>query len=130
MADIDDEDTGWHNRQPVLWAAGAAAVVLLGLLVFAVIRMSQGSTTTPSRPGEFLPGYETRSSTRTSLSSTTTTYAVPSVQTSEELPGAAVTSSGPPPEPAPDSDSPSTTPTSTTIFNPYVTTTQPAAGHV
>jgi cytoskeletal protein RodZ len=125
VADIDDEDTGWHNGQPVLWAAGAAAVVLLALLVFAVIRMSQGPTTTPPQPGQPLPSYAT--SRTTSEPPTTTSYPVPSAQTSEASPGA-VTSSDVPTQQAPDPDTPSST--STTIFNPYVTTTQPAAGHV
>jgi cytoskeletal protein RodZ len=126
VADIEDEDTGWHNRQPVLWAAGVAAVVLLALLVFAVIQMSQGPTSTPPQPGEPLPSYAT-SGSATPASTTATSYPVPSAQTSEDSPSAG-TPVGTPPDEVPDPDTSSSTPT--TIFNPYVTTTQPAAGHV
>ncbi|MET0701946.1 MAG: hypothetical protein ABWY93_20020 [Mycobacterium sp.] len=129
MAGIeDDEDTGWHNRPPVLWAAGAAAVALVALLVFAVIRMSQGPTTTPPQPGEPLPSYATSRTSSEAATTTTTSYPVPSAQTSEDSPGAVTTGGTPPPQDALDPDT--STPTSTSIFNPYVTTTQPAAGHV
>ena len=127
MTDADD-DNHWHNQPAVLWAAGLAAVALLGLLVFAVIQMSGGGTPAP-QPGAPLPNYQTSRSSTSGSTSTSTDYPVPSVQTSEDLPGAVPTGdTGQPGEQAPDGDAPSSVPsTSTTIFNPYVTTTQPAA---
>jgi hypothetical protein len=122
---MDDQDGGWHNNPAVLWAAGLAAVGLLALLVYAVVEMSKGPSATPPQPGEPLPTYVTSTTSPTGSSSTTTSYPVPSVQTSEDSPGAVTTS-----EPTPNLDSESSAPTSTTIYNPYVTTTNPAAGHV
>lgn len=130
MRDADgDKGGGWHDNQSVVWAAGAAAVILLGVLIFAVLEMSGGSTNPPA-PGAPLPSYATTSGSRTSTSSTTTTsYPVPSAQTSELSPGAPTATTDQPTDQVPDLDTPSPT-TSTTIFNPYVTTTQPAAGQV
>jgi hypothetical protein len=129
VRDAGDDDNGWHDNQSVVWAAGVAAVILLGVLIYAVVAMSGGPTDAPV-PGAPLPSYATTSGSRTSTSSTTSTsYPVPSVQTSELSPGAPTASTDRPTDLVPDLDTPSAT-TSTTIFNPYVTTTQPAAGHV
>jgi hypothetical protein len=129
VRDADDDKNGWHDNQSVVWAAGAVAVILLGVLIFAVVEMSGGSTNPPV-PGAPLHSYATMSGSRTSTSSTTTTsYPVPSVQTSELSPGAPTVTTDQPTDQVPDLDPPSPT-TSTTIFNPYATTTQPAAGHV
>jgi hypothetical protein len=132
VRDADDDKDGWQDNQSVVWAAGVAAVILLGVLIYAVVEMSGGSSDPPV-PGAPLPSYATTSGSRTSTSSTTSTsYPVPSVQTSELSPGfptAPSASTDQPTDQVPDLDTPSPT-TSTTIFNPYVTTTQPAAGHV
>jgi cytoskeletal protein RodZ len=122
----DEDGRGWHDHPGVTWAAGAAAVGLVGLLVFAVLRMSDGA-----HPGGVaLPATSAASTTPAShqRTSTTTTYTVPSVQTSEAT-GPEVTG---PPQEASTADAPddATSTTSTTIYNPYVTTTPPAAGHV
>ncbi|MDT5197395.1 MAG: hypothetical protein QOH20_4149, partial [Mycobacterium sp.] len=47
---MTDEDgrPDWHDHPGVIWAAGAAAVALVGLLVFAVLQVSDGSP----RPGD------------------------------------------------------------------------------
>jgi cytoskeletal protein RodZ len=126
---IDEQH--WHDSRHAVIAAGAAAVLLLVILVWAVVRMAGDAT----RPRQFVPlgpSVATSPSTtgRSTSSSTSTSYGMPSVQTSEATPAPA-----PPPSEAPTEDAPepetSTTPSaSTTIFNPYVTTTQPAAGHV
>ena len=128
MPPVTDEDgrQDWHDHPGVIWAAGAAAVALVGLLVFAVLRVSDGS----SQPGD-LPSPDTSAAT-TSASrktpSTTTGYTVPSVQTSEAT-GPAV--SGPPPEASTEDQSgPTESTTSTTIYNPYNTTTPTNAGHI
>jgi hypothetical protein len=132
VRDADGDKNGWHDNQSVVWAAGVAAVILLGALIFAVVEMSGGSTDPPG-PRAPLPSYATTSGSRTSTSSTTSTsYPVPSVQTTELLPGAPtapIATTDQPTDQVTDLDTPSPT-TSTTIFNPYVTTTQPAAGHV
>ena len=107
-----------------VWAAGAAAVALLAVLVVAVIRMSGPADApnvefpTSSRPGT--------SETRYTTSSSSTSYPVPSVQTSED-------GGGPPPVDAPTTGDPAVdepTTTSTTPANPYGTTTPTNAGHV
>ena len=126
--DEDEPQTGWHNRASVVWAAGVAAVLLLGLLVFAVVQMSGGDPMVPPQPGAPLPTYATPSST-SSPDTSSTSYAVPSVQTSEPPVGPVSTATDTPTEDAPDPDT-SAPATSTTIYNPYVTTTNPAAGHV
>jgi cytoskeletal protein RodZ len=126
--DEDEQGNGWHNQASVVWAAGVAAVLLVGVLIYAVVQMSGGSTTSPPAPGAPLPTYATSSSTTSSTSSTS--YAPPSVQTSELVPGAPTTAaSDSATQDAPDLET-STPATSTTIYNPYVTTTQPAAGHI
>jgi cytoskeletal protein RodZ len=127
---VADEDARqhWHDHRGVVWAAGAAALALVGLLVFAVIRTSGDS----SRPPSFAPPDTSDTSSEPSTwttSSTTTSYTVPSVQTSEPD----VPATGPPTEaPTADDSGPDTetTTTSTTIYNPYNTTTPTNAGHV
>ena len=123
----DEPGNDWHNQVSVVWAAGAAAVLLLGVLIYAVLQMSSGGAPGPPEPGAPLPSYATPSST--SGTTSTTSYAVPSVQTSEPSPGMPSASTDQSTGQAPDTDT-STPATSTTIYNPYVTTTNPAAGHV
>lgn len=100
-----------------------AAVALIGLLVFAVVGMSTGS----SRPSGFVPtsSAQTRSSSsRTEF--TSTSYGRPSVQTSESNPATTPTASTE--VPVPQQEDPVTTGSSTT--NPYVTTTTQNGGAV
>jgi cytoskeletal protein RodZ len=130
MPPVKDDDGGrqdWHDRQGVMWAAGAAAVALVGLLVFAVIRASDDS----SRPPNFAPPDTSESTSEPSTWSTSTTstsYTVPSVQTSEpDVPGPAPATTLPTDDSGPDTD---TSTTSTTTSNPYNTTTPTNAGHV
>jgi hypothetical protein len=133
VSDADDQDErgkSWHNQAPVVWAAGAAAVLLLGILIYAVLEMSSGGSPDTPAPGGPLPSYVPQSGTRNTTSSTPwTSYTVPSVQTSQDLPGAPSASTDPSSSSASEPDTPTPT-TPTTIFNPYVTTTNPAAGHV
>ncbi|MDT5241660.1 MAG: hypothetical protein QOD97_3858 [Mycobacterium sp.] len=128
MPPVTDEDgrPDWHDHPGVIWAAGAAAVALVGLLVFAVLQVSDGS----SRPGDMPLPDTSAASTSTSgkTASTSSSYTVPSVQTGEPT-GPAV--SGPPPEASTEDQSgPTETTTSTTIYNPYGTTTPTNAGHI
>ncbi|MBB5163505.1 hypothetical protein [Mycobacterium sp. AZCC_0083] len=124
---MKDEDgrLDWHDHPGVIWAAGLAALALVGLLVYAVIRVSGGSSLLPGDAPTATSYATTSSSTG---NSTTTSYAVPSVQTSEDT-GAPVT--GPPPEASTeDRSGPTETTTSTTIYNPYSSTTPTNAGHI
>jgi hypothetical protein len=123
---VTDEDgqPDWHDHPGVIWAAGVAALALVGLLVFAVIRVSGGSSLLPG-DAPMVTSFAT-SSTSTSTT-TSTSYTVPSVQTSEDT-GPPVTI--PSIEDDPGSDDSDTTTTSTTTSNPYGTTTPTNAGHV
>ena len=107
---------------PLVWLAGAAVVALAAILVFAVVRTSRDATP-PS--GVAPPPLSSVATSQTRSTSTTRSYTVPRVQTSEDT---APVITGPPAEAPPVDDSPS--PTSTTIYNPYVTTTPPAADGV
>ena len=125
---MTDEDgrPDWHDQRSLVWAAGVAAAALIGLLVYAVIRVSSGSSLLPGDAPEVTSGATTPSFT-SKTSSTTTSYTVPSVQTSEDT--------GPPlivpsTEENPGSDDSGSPTTSTTIYNPYGTTTPTNAGHV
>lgn len=124
VKDVDGR-LDWHDHPGVIWAAGVAAVALVGLLVYAVIRVSGGSSLLPGDAPP-APSYATTSST-SKTTSTSTSYTVPSVQTSEDTgPPATVPST----EDNPGSDDSDSTPTSTTIYNSYGTTTPTNAGHV
>lgn len=79
----DGEEPNWHDQRSVVLTAGVAALVLLALLVYAVIRTSDSSTgpqTVPLAPSSATP------STYTTSSTSTTTYSVPRVQTSQDNP--------------------------------------------
>jgi hypothetical protein len=122
------QEPSWHDREPVALAAGVAALVLLGLLTLAVIRMSHDTTD----PEPYLAPVGSNGATTTSPTIKTLTssssYTVPSVQTSQDSGAPATTSS---PSEAPPPGGPYTeVPPPTTIFNPYATTTQGNAGHV
>lgn len=121
----EDRQPDWHDHPGVIWAAGAAALALVGLLVFAVLRVSGGSSLLPGDAPP-VPTYATTSSSDKSTS-TSTSYTVPSVQTSEDT-GPPVTI--PSTEDDSGSDDSESTTTSTTIYNPYGTTTPTNAGHV
>jgi cytoskeletal protein RodZ len=127
---FDDEQPDgapWHENHALVLASGVAALLLLALLVYAVVRVSDASVEPPSQPYLDTPSSATSSSYTTS-STTSTSYSVPSVQTSD-LGGAPA---GPPPPPPPDDGGPpSTADTPTTIYNPYATPTSTgSAGHI
>lgn len=118
------------EHRGAIWAAGVAAAALVGLLVFAVVRMS--SSTDPVRPpGSVAPATSVAGSSATTRKTLpSTSYTVPSVQTSQA--GVPVVT-GPPPAPtedAPAQDDSATSSTSVTTSNPYNTTTPTNAGHV
>lgn len=127
----DDEQVGgenWHDNQAAVVTAGLAALVLLGLLVYGVMRVSRDSTDRP--PQVVYPSTSVATTPASGLKTpTSTSYRVPSVQTSQET-GPPVT--GPPADsPSGDSgDSGITQDTPSTIYNPYTTTTSANAGHI
>jgi len=117
-----DDDGDWHDQEPVILAAGVAALVLVALLVWAVINTSENARvpdTVPAAPSS------ATSSTYTTSSTTSTSYSVPRVQTSQDNP---VVTGPPASTDAPRDDETTTTPTTTT--NPYLTTTPTNAGHI
>lgn len=104
-------------------AAGVAALILLAMIVYAVIRTSDGSKTPETVPP---PPASATSSTYTTPSTSSTSYSVPRVQTSQDNP--VVT--GPPAESTEGPDDQGTTEPPTTFTNPYPTTTPTNAGHI
>lgn len=125
MTEDDRWPEDWHNSRPVAIAGGIAAVVLIGILIYAVMSVSDGSVDRPTAPLYATTSSATTSATlRTPTSSTS--YPRNSVQTSE---------AGPPPAEAPPADetpSPDETtdedePSST---DPYATTTPERAGSI
>lgn len=126
--DDDGPSGSWVDHDDLIWAAGLAALLLVALLVWAVLRMS---TDVAERDGPSSPGIATTTSAGTSSTvrtgSSTTSYPVPRPETSE--PAVA-----PPPPPTGSSESAAPqleSPTPTTIYNPYApTTTVPSAGSV
>jgi hypothetical protein len=119
-------DESWHDNQPLVLASGVAALALVGLLVFAVMRVSDDSVdpSDVSYPDTSANATESSFTTPTS----TTSYPAPSVQTSEFIP--------PPTPPPPDApsegaDQPTTVDTPTTIYNPYAPApSSGSAGHI
>jgi hypothetical protein len=121
------DEPSWHDREPVALAAGVAAFVLLALLALAVIRMSSDATNPAPYFGPVGSNGATTTTSPTIKPLTSSSYAAPSVQTSQDTGAPATSSVAPPPD---GSDVPDAPPPPTTIFNPYATTTQGNAGHV
>lgn len=122
--DEDDRETG-RDHPAVIWAAAAAAVALVAILVVAVIRTSDSSR---ARVRSTCPYVDTTSAAPyTTSSSTRESYAVPSVQTSQDS-GVPPITGAPDAGPAPGDESTPSAPA--TISNPYGTTTPTNAGHV
>ncbi len=117
-------EPSWHERTPVVTAAGVAALVLVGLLIYAVLLMSDGSWGDPEIGPPPTATFEPSSVTGRTTSSTSTSYPRQSVQTSEPT----LTPEAPPPPPVDVPAEPAPTPT--TIYNPYTTTTTNNAGAV
>lgn len=127
---MDDDGPGgsWVDHDDLIWAAGLAALLLVALLVWAVLRMS---TDVAERDGPSSPGITTTTSAGTSSTvrtgSSTTSYPVPRPQTSEP----ALAPPPPPTDPTESAAPQPESPTPTTIYNPYApTTTVPSAGSV
>jgi cytoskeletal protein RodZ len=78
----DHDPEHWSNRPATIFIAGAAALLLIGVLIFAVTQIADDS---PTLPDTFVaPTSSTPSSTWKPSTTTTTSYAPPSPQTSEQ----------------------------------------------
>jgi hypothetical protein len=116
------------EHRAVIWAAGLAAAVLVGILVFAVVRTSTDSV---RPPGPVTPATSVAGTSATARpTSSSTSYTVPSVQTSQA--GAPVVSDPAtvPVDEAPALDDPAASSSTPTVSNPYNTTTPTNAGHI
>jgi len=60
-----DDDGNWHDQQPLIVASGVAAVVLLAILVWAVLRTADNSSR-PPEPTDLPPSSDTSSTYTTS----------------------------------------------------------------
>ena len=76
-----DDEPDWHDQQPLVMTAGVAALILVAVLVYAVIRTSESSKVPDTVP---IPSSSATPSTYTTSSTSTTTYSVPSVQTGSD----------------------------------------------
>jgi hypothetical protein len=128
----DDDERGpgghWHESPATVFAGGVAALVLLGLLGYGVMRVSRDSV---DPPAVVFPSTSVATTPGSTVKTpTSTSYLVPSVQTSQAT---APPVTAPPPEP-PSGDSGGgvvTTDTPTTIYNPYATSSSSSsAGHI
>jgi hypothetical protein len=123
---IDENDrasadaVSWHDRPPVVVAAGVAGLVLIALLVYAVIHITDDPSRPPGAPASDLD----TSVSRAAPSSTSTSYAVPRPQTSDTTPPVSAPALPPPESGVPDPGTTQDTPTDTpTVTNPYAPTT-------
>jgi cytoskeletal protein RodZ len=88
-----DDEPDWQDQKTVVWSAGVAALILVALLVYGVMRTSDSSKVPETVP---IPSSSATPSTYTTSSTSTTSYTVPRVQTSEDNP---VNPVDPPPGP-------------------------------
>ena len=123
MRPVRDDEPAWHDGPQVVVGGGVAAALLLALLIFAVMRVSEHSSdpSTVTFPAE--------SSVTTSarlVTPSSTSYATPSIRTSEVTP----------PSPPPPGDEPPVayptdgTTTAPSPTNPYATSTTSNAGAI
>jgi len=105
-------------------AAGAAGLVLLALLVWAVVHTANNSRVPDAVP---IPSSSATSLTYTTSSTSSTGYSRPGVQTSQNNPVITGPTESSPSDDRPGDDE-TTTPSTTT--NPYLTTTPTNAGHI
>ena len=117
------------DNHSLVWAAGVAALLLVALLVYAVVRVSDESV---DRPAVVFPSTSVATTPGSGLKtpSSSTSYSVPRVTTSQETAPPAPPSTTEEPDDEDDEPSESTEEEETTIFNPYATTTTGSAGAI
>ena len=126
----DDDDQGqppeapWHHSTPAVAGASAAALAVIGLVLWAAIALTS-SGGPEDAPIDFVPPSYTSTSVKTSKSTTTrtTTSQLP-VTTEFGLPGESDTTTTSPSETSGTSITSETSPTSTTTTTTTTTTTQ------
>jgi hypothetical protein len=115
----------WHERPGAVFAAGAAGLVVIGVLVFAVLQTSRHSDT-PFGTG--VPTASTGQTPSAALSTTTTTTSTTTTSTTGPLSTTDYTSTGTASTattPAEATTGETTSTGTTTMSNPYATTTTP-----
>jgi hypothetical protein len=78
-----DDEPNWQDQRPVVWSGGVAALILVALLVYGVMRTSDSSKVPEAVP---IPSSSATPSTYTTSSTSTTSYTVPRIETSEVNP--------------------------------------------
>ena len=111
----DRPSAPWHETRTAMVLAGVGAVVAIGALVFAILMTSHQSVL-PPQPDRLTPVTPVKPSSRSVAPSTSIAPRTP-VSTSEDI----GTSTAPPPEAPADTTAPPTT----TMSNPYATTSAP-----
>lgn len=124
----DDDDQGqppeapWHHSTPAVAGASAAALAVIGLVLWAAISLTSSSGPEDA-PIDFVPPTYTSTSMKTTKSTTTrTTSSSLPVTTEFGLPGESETTTT-------TSDTSETSPTSTTTTTTTTTTESSSAGY-
>ncbi|WP_083267004.1 hypothetical protein [Mycolicibacterium porcinum] len=126
----DDDDQGqpeapWHHSTPAVAGASAAALAVIGLVVWAAIALT-GSGGPEDAPIDFVPPTFTSTTVKTTKSTTTrTTSSRLPITTEYGIPGESDTSTTSPSETSGTSTTSETSPTSTTT----TTTESSSAGY-
>jgi len=117
------------DNHSLVWAAGVAALLLVALLVYAVVRVSDESV---DRPAVVFPSTSVATTPGSGLKtpSSSTSYSVPRVTTSQEFAPPAPSSTSEESEEPDDEADEASEEEETTIFNPYATTTTGSAGAI
>ncbi|OCB12808.1 hypothetical protein A5717_15625 [Mycolicibacterium porcinum] len=110
--------TPWYESTTAIVVAGIGGVVAIGALVFAILTTSHHSVL-PVQPDRLTPVTPTSPASPRSTTSTTVTMPRTPVSTSEDT---GMPSAPPPPPEAPVE---TTAPPTTTMSNPYATTSVP-----
>ncbi|MCV7387778.1 hypothetical protein [Mycolicibacterium porcinum] len=127
----DDDDQGqpeapWHHSTPAVAGASAAALAVIGLVVWAAIALT-GSGGPEDAPIDFVPPTFTSTTVKTTKSTTTrTTSSRLPITTEYGIPGESDTSTTSPSETSGTSTTSETSPTSTTTTT---TTESSSAGY-
>ncbi|WP_135456542.1 hypothetical protein [Mycobacterium sp. DL99] len=107
--------TPWYETTAAIVVAGVGGLVAIGVLVFAILTTSHHSVL-PTQPERLTPVTPTKSMPSRSATTTTTSTRSP-VSTSEGI--------GTPSAPPPEVPVETTAPPTTTMSNPYATTSAP-----
>ncbi|WP_149438448.1 hypothetical protein [Mycolicibacterium sp. P1-5] len=124
-----DEEKGDGGSHTLVYVSGVAALVLLAMLVYAVLDTAESSQQRDG-PVTYAPAIST---TTTSTKTSTTSRTSPRISTTDMNPGSSSSTSTSPSETSsevvvPSESEYSTPTTTTTLTNPYATTSAPNAG--